>query len=323
MAQEITEKLTLELFYDMLRIRMIEEAIIDKYPEQKMRCPVHLSIGQEAIAVGVAKNMLTSDNLVSNHRAHAHYLSKGGSLKKMLAEIYGKENGCSSGIGGSQHLIDLDVNIIGTTPIVGGSIPIGVGVAFASSLKKEQAITVIFFGEAATEEGVWAESLNFASLRNLPVLFVCENNFYSVYSPLSVRQPEKRDRMGIAKAHGLYAMKGYGNDVEEVYHITQAAVQYIRENKGPCYLEFETYRYREHCGPNFDPLGYRPQDEVDYWHKRCPVSSYEKILRHNQYLNDALPDQYRRDISLEIKEAFEFSENASFPTVDINEDIYA
>src|SRR3990167_1684775 len=229
----VERSISLDLFKRMLRIRLIEEAIAHRYQEQKMRCPVHLSIGQEAVAVGVCKAALHLDYLISNHRAHAHYLAKGGDLKKMIAEIYGKSTGCCLGRGGSMHLVDRSVGMYGSTPIVGGSLPVGVGLAFATQLKKESDVTLIFFGEGSTEEGVFGESLNFAALKKLPVLFICENNFYSVYSPLNVRQPPQRDRVAIARAHGMVAKTGYGNDVEEVYRLASSAITSIREGNGP------------------------------------------------------------------------------------------
>lgn len=318
--EALKTKLDLHLFYQLLRIRMIEEAIGEKYPEQKMRCPVHLSIGQEAIAVGVCENLEKSDYLISNHRAHAHYLAKGGNLLRMIAEIYGKETGCSKGIGGSMHLIDLTVGIVGTTPIVAGSIPVGVGVAFSSQLKKENQITTIFFGEGATEEGVWSECLNFAALKNLPILFVCENNFYSVYSPLEVRQNAKRDRTAIAKAHGIFALSGYGNDVNEVYDIAKRGVAHVRQGNGPVYLEFETYRYREHCGPfNDDHAGYRPMDEVKKWQEKCPLEYSEKAFRKKGMLDDKVLQEMRHEIGKEIEEAFNFAEKSPFPSFNLNE----
>lgn len=296
--------LSLKLFQEMLRIRMIEEAIVERYPEQKMRCPVHLSIGQEAIAVGVCQAALQTDYLVSGHRAHAHYLAKGGSLPLMMAEIYGKSTGCCAGRGGSMHLVDQTVGIMGTTPIVGGSIPIGVGISFATYLKKENHVTLIFFGEGATEEGVFAESLNFAALKNLPVLFICENNLYSVYSPLDVRQPAERDRIGIAKAHGLKAQRGDGNNVEEVFQIASEAISSIRQGDGPVFLEFDTYRHREHCGPYFDNhIGYRTEEEFLSWEQRCPLKKFPADLI----------DAFREPILAEIKEAFDFAENSPFP----------
>ena len=292
-----------ELFYQMLRIRLVEEEIARRYQEQKMRCPVHLSIGQEAVAVGVCAQLTPEDALVSNHRAHAHYLAKGGSLKRMLAEIYGRSTGCCKGRGGSMHLIDLEVGMYGSTPIVGGSIPIGVGIAFGKVLKKEPGLVAVFFGEGATEEGVFSESLNFAALKSLPVLFVCENNLYSVYSPLSVRQPAQRSRTAIARAHGLHALEGDGNNIEEVCAIAQEAVAHIREGRGPCFVEFSTYRHREHCGPNFDnQIGYRTPEEAAEWEARCPLRAQQ-------------PEHFiamQEQIQTELQEAFAFAEESPF-----------
>lgn len=293
------------LEYALRRIRMIEEEIARRYPEQKMRCPVHLSIGQEAVAVGVCSLLAKTDYAVSGHRAHAHYLAKGGSLKKMLCEIYGKETGCCLGRGGSMHLVDLEVGFLGSTPIVGGSIPVGVGAAFGSLLKSEERITAIFFGEGTTEEGVFAESLNFAALKKLPVLFICENNLYSVYSPLSVRQPIERSIIKIAEAHGLSAYKGDGNDLEQIVDLTQKGIEQIKDGRGPCLLEFTTYRFREHCGPNFDP--YQPKKEFNYWVQRDPLNQIDLDVS---------------DIEAEIEEAFDFAENSPFPTSENERSLY-
>lgn len=300
---------SLDLYREVLRIRLIEEAIAERYREQKMRCPVHLSIGQEAVAVGVCKAALHSDYLISNHRAHAHYLAKGGSLKAMIAEIYGKKDGCCGGRGGSMHLVDRSVGMLGSTPIVGGSLPVALGLAFATQLKKENHVTIVFFGEGSTEEGVFGECLNFAALRKLPVLFVCENNLYSVYSPLNVRQPSERDRVAIARAHGIQSQVGNGNDVEEVYQMGKEAIDSIREGKGPIFLEFDTYRHREHCGPFYDNhIGYRTEEEFQTWEKKCPL----KHPRFSQHETEVI----RSEILLEIKEAFEFAEKSPFPQFD-------
>lgn len=314
MTAQTAQTLSLDLYREMLRIRRIEETIADRYKEQKMRCPVHLSIGQEAVAVGVCKALLHTDYLISGHRAHAHYLAKGGDLKAMIAEIYGKQTGCCMGRGGSMHLIDQKVGMYGSTPIVGGSLPIGVGIAFASQMKNENQITAIFFGEGATEEGVFSECLNFAALKKLPVLFVCENNYYSVYSPLGVRQPKERNRVALAAAHGIEAGAGYGNDVEEVYRKAQTAVERIRAGNGPIFLEFETYRYREHCGPNFDNhIGYRTQEEASLWETRCPIRfQRDKLSIHSKEL-----PLLNLSIEEEIREAFEYAEKSPFPNRDL------
>ena len=167
----LDKNLSHSLLYDMLRIRLVEEGIAGLYSEQEMRCPVHLCTGQEAIPVGVCAVLQKEDIVMGNHRSHGHYLAKGGDLKAMMAEIYGKSTGCSKGMGGSMHLTDLSVNFLGTTPIVASIIPIAVGTAFSSMMKNEKRVTVVFLGRAATEEGVFTESLNFASLKKLPVIF--------------------------------------------------------------------------------------------------------------------------------------------------------
>jgi TPP-dependent pyruvate/acetoin dehydrogenase alpha subunit len=295
-THEMTQ--TMSMRQQLLRIRLIEEAIAKRYGEQKMRCPVHLSIGQEAVAVGVCAHLKKRDFAVSGHRAHAHYLAKGGDLKKMIAEIFGKETGCSKGRGGSMHLVDLDAGFLGSTPIVGGSIPIGVGAAFGAFLKSESRVVAIFFGEGATEEGVFSECLNFASLKKLPVLFVCENNLYSVYSPLNVRQPTERSISLIAQAHGLLALHGDGNNLDEVSTLTQKALDHIHLGKGPVLLEFATYRFREHCGPCPDP--FQPKEEVLRWQMKDPLCT----------LNLATSPE----ILKEIDEAFAFAEASPWPS---------
>jgi TPP-dependent pyruvate/acetoin dehydrogenase alpha subunit len=303
-----------KMYFDMLRIRMVEEAIAKHYPEQEMRCPVHLCIGQEAVAVGVCANLSKEDYVMSNHRSHGHYLAKGGNLKAMLAEIYGKATGCSKGKGGSMHLVDLSANFIGATPIVSSSIPVAVGLAFGTILKEKHSITALFFGDAATEEGVFCESLNFASLKKLPIVFVCENNFYSVYSPLSVRQPPERDNLSIARAYGVAGEKGDGNDVLDVYTLVQKAITHIRQGLGPYYLQFDTYRWREHCGPNYDnDLGYRAEDEFAAWQGRCPIKHLEESLKNEGTISDSEVKEMVRRIHEEISEAFDFAKSSPFP----------
>lgn len=309
----------------MLRIRKVEEAIAKRYGEKEMRCPVHLSIGQEGVAVGVCSALETRDVVLSTHRGHAHYLAKGGSLKKMLAEIYGKGEGCCRGRGGSMHLNDVSVNMLASTPIVGSSLPVAVGVAFAHWLDQTKTVTAVFFGEGATEEGVFLECINFASLKKLPILFVCENNLYSVYSPMSVRQSAVRDRAAIAKAHGIQTYQGNGNDVEAVFGITKEALCYAREGLGPCFLEFTTYRWREHCGPHYDNhIGYRTEEEFLMWKKRCPVENYQRKILAEKILSEAEVAQRSEQMDQEISEAFAFARETPFPEPrELRTQIYA
>ena len=313
-----------KIYTSLLRIRLIEEAIAKRYTKQEMRCPVHLSIGQEAIAVGVCEHLSKQDYMMSTHRAHAHYLAKGGDLNKMIAELHGKKTGCTSGKGGSMHLLDLDVSMMGSTPIVGGSLPIATGLAFASKMKKDQKVTVIFFGEGMTEEGVFSECLNFAALHKLPILFVCENNLYSVYSPLEVRQPSNRDLGKISEGHGVKSSKGNGNDILEVLSIAKDAVNHCRE-KGPYLIELDTYRWREHCGPNYDnDIGYRSEEEFLAWKKKCPIETFEKYLESEELLNEEEKTKINDQIQEEISQAFEFSDQSPFPDiVELNDPVYA
>ncbi|MAI83618.1 MAG: acetoin dehydrogenase [Rickettsiales bacterium] len=304
----------LNLFTQMLRIRRIEEFISMQYKFNKMRCPVHLSIGQEAVPVGICSELKKTDYTVSAHRSHAHYLAKGCNLKKMISELFGKFNGCASGKGGSMHLIDPRAGQIAAVPIVGSSISIGTGVGWAVKLKKINKIVCIFFGDGATESGAFLESLNFASLHNLPIIFVCENNFYSVYSDLSVRQSRNRSILGIAKAHGIKTFKGNGNDILTVNNIAKTAIKYLKENLKPVFIEFKTFRWLEHCGPNWDDhLKYRKKGELNKWMKNCPIDKIKKILLNKKILNSAEIEILENKIQKEIFDAFKCAERSHFP----------
>jgi len=291
------------LYRVMLRIRRVEEAIAERYAEQEMRCPVHLSIGQEAVAAGVCAALTQQDGVFSGHRAHAHYLAKGGALEAMLAEIYGKAEGCCKGIGGSMHMIDLAAGFLGAVPIVGATVPLAVGAAWAARLRGENKIITVFFGDGTFEEGVVYESINFAALHRLPVLFVCENNLYACYTRLSVRQPE-RPIHTVAAACGCKAMTVDGNNALAVFDVASEAVADLRAGSHPVFLECSTYRWREHCGPNSDDdLGYRPKAEVAEWKSACPVNRLATIL-------GAMPEgqtfmeNTEREIAEEIAAAF-------------------
>ena len=311
------KKIALRLLHGMERIRLVEEGIVDRYSQGNMRCPVHLSIGQEAAAIAIGVSLQKSDLAVGSHRAHAHYLAKGGNLKAMLAEIYGKVTGCCRGRGGSMHLSDRSVGFIGSTAIVGNSIPIGVGLALSLQLRRIKGISAIFFGDGCTEQGVFYESVNFSALRNLPVLFVCENNLYSVYSSLSVRQPATRKIFKMVEAMGIKAEIVDGNDVEASYAAAQKAVEYIKSEKAPYFLELSTYRWREHCGPNFDNnLGYRSEKEFEEWKKADPILNYKRILQLRGWLDSEEYLKIKLDIQKEIEDAFNFAENSPYPNME-------
>lgn len=314
-----------KLFYQMLRIRMLGEKIVELYPEQEMRCPVHLCIGQEAIGVGVCANLSSKDYVLSNHRSHAHYLAKGGNLNAMMAEIYGKKTGCCKGKGGSMHLVDISAGFLGAVPIVASSIPIAVGVAFGSMMRGEKRVTTVFFGDGAVEEGVFHESIDFAVLKNLPVVFICENNMYSVYSPLSVRQPAGREIFKLAAGHGIDSYQGDGNNVIEVYQMAEQAIRKAMHGNGPTFLEFKTYRWLEHCGPNYDnDIGYRTESEFKEWRQHCPLEHLKDHLLNNEILLNKDIDDMAGKITVEIDNAISFAKKSPFPEDRLLlQDIYA
>jgi pyruvate dehydrogenase E1 component alpha subunit len=305
-----------QLYREMLRIRMVEETIAARYSEQEMRCPVHLCIGQEATPAGVCSQLRKSDAVFSNHRSHGHYLAKGGSLRRMMAEIYGKVTGCCQGKGGSMHLIDLEAGFYGSTSIVSGTIPVAVGAAFGWKLQNLPRIAVAFFGDAATEEGVFHESMNFAVLHQLPVLFICENNLYSVYTPLADRRPN-REIADQARSYGMESISVDGNDVVAVYEAAQKAIDKARNGGGPTFMECKTYRWREHCGPNYDnDLGYRDPAEFEAWRLRCPIETFERFLQANQMITPVEMERIKTEIGIEINEAFEYAGESPFPEPD-------
>jgi pyruvate dehydrogenase E1 component alpha subunit len=275
----MTPEIAKQLMFRMRRIRFVELEIARRYGEGKMRCPTHLSVGQEAVSAAVGLALRKDDHAVSGHRAHAHYLGKGGSLRAMLAEIYGKVDGCARGRGGSMHLIDESVGFMGSTAIVAGTVPVGVGLGYGMKCNATDQVSCVFHGDAVVEAGVFFESLNFAVVKQLPVLFLCENNQYSVYSHLRVRQPENRSIAKMAEGLGITAITGNGNDVAQVFDMTMDALSAIRAGGGPRFLEFSTYRWLEHCGPNYDnDIGYRSEEEFLEWKKKDPTTSYEGEL---------------------------------------------
>lgn len=308
-----------------MRIRHVEEEIARRYPEGKMRCPTHLSVGQEAVAAGVGLCLNSDDLAVSGHRAHAHYLAKGGDLNAMIAEIYGKVTGCSRGKGGSMHLVDEAAGFMGSTAIVAGTIPVGVGLAYAMKVKGGSQVSCVFHGDGAAEAGAFFESVNFAALKKLPVLFICENNLYSVYSPLAVRQPEGRAITDMVSAIGIPSKRVDGNDAEVVMNAVASVLPSIRAGEGPYFLEFDTYRWREHCGPNYDnDIGYRSEDEYLEWKKRDPVEVLARRMVADGVITDAEIQDVQNLISKETDDAFDFAESSPFPQAqEAFTDLYA
>ncbi len=312
--KKINKTKQLKLFFEMLRIREIERNISKNYKYQNMRCPIHLSVGQEAIAVGVCQNLTKKNKIVTAHRSHAHYLAKGGNLNSMLAELHGKKTGCAMGKGGSMHLIDIKNGIEAAVPIVGSTIPIGTGIAWANKLDKQNNVVVIFFGDGATEEGAFFESLDFASLHNLQILFICENNFFSVYSDISKRQSKKRKISNISKALGINSHRSNGNRIEDIYFQVKKSLNFIKNKKRPYLIEYETFRHLEHCGPNYDDdLNYRSKKIIAKWHKDCPIIQYESVLRNRKIINNSILKEMKQKILFEINKSFKFANESKYP----------
>jgi len=307
-SQDFGKNNEIKLYGEMLNIRLIEEKISDEYHNDDMKTPVHLYIGQEAIAVGVCDYLTKSDWVFSNHRSHGHYIAKGGDVKGLFAELFCKEHGCGGGYSGSMHLIDIKNGLPGTSAIVGGGIPIGVGAAFAFKYRKEQNISVIFFGDGAADEGVLYESVNFAVLRQLPVLFVCENNEIAVASPYSHRQATKIYKRFQNMIPSFFVN---GNDVEAVNNLAGRLIGEIRSGDGPRFMECATNRIKAHDGgapnPSVEPAIFKK------WEKECPIKVYRDKLIKQKMLNKDLDEKIHNQLSQEIEAAFLFGRNDILP----------
>jgi TPP-dependent pyruvate/acetoin dehydrogenase alpha subunit len=305
------------LYRSLYRIRRIEEEVARAYPTDKIKSPVHLSIGQEAVSVGVCDALRPTDVVFGTYRGHAMYLAKGGDLNAMVAELFGKATGCTRGKGGSMHLVDPEAGVMGTSAVVGTTIANAAGYAYALQLKKSDAVVVSFFGDGATEEGVFTETLNFAALKRLPVLFVCENNGYAIHTHQTRRQG-RPDIRAKAEAFGVTAERLDGNDVVALMRRTAEVVAKMRSGEGPYLLEVTTYRWREHVGPGRDyQLGYRTEDECRPWIDADPV----------RQLAEQLPGAERSaieaDVEAEVRAAFAFAEDSPFPdAAELRTDIF-
>jgi len=304
----------LSLYTTMLRIRKTEEKLAELLSiPQEIICPVHLYIGEEAVATGVCANLGNNDYVFSTHRSHGHYIAKGGDLKKLIAEIYGRATGCSGGRGGSMHLAEPDIGLLGSSAIVAGSIPLAAGTALASQMRGQSNVSVAFFGDGATNEGVFYETLNIAALKKLPMVFICENNLYSTHLPISQCLGDT-DIQKKAEAFGIPAFKIDGNNVVEVYNTSEHTVQRARNGGGPTFIECMTYRWLGHVGPNDDiDKGLRSQAELDYWKSRCPVKHSESLLLSQNTMTVAKLQGIHDSVSREMEEALRYAKESPFP----------
>ncbi len=295
------------LYTSLYRIRRVEEEIIRLYPSDRIKSPVHLSIGQEAISVGVCAALKPDDVAFGTYRGHALYLAKGGDLKAMMAELYGKRNGSARGKAGSMHLIDIKAGMMGTSAIVATTIPQAVGYALAIRMRKQNRIVVVFFGDGAADEGVFHESLNFAALKELPIFFICENNGYAIYSPVRDRMPEANfcER---AQSYRIPAERIESGCTLEIHAAAANAVETIRNGEGPKFLECVTARWRDHVGPDEDRIWkYRPDKELDDWIARDDVAVMAKRLKPTR--RHEIEDEVER----EIADAITFAEDSPYP----------
>jgi pyruvate dehydrogenase E1 component alpha subunit len=309
----------LQRIYKSLRlIRRAEEEVARIYPSDKIKSPVHLSIGQESVAVGVCDVLGPKDAVSGTYRGHATYLAKGGSLKGMMAELYGKDTGCARGKGGSMHLIEAEANVLGSSAVVGTTIPIAMGWALAAQKRKTGAVIAAFLGDGATEEGAFYESLNFASLHKLPIVFVCENNGYAIHTPLSKRWATQHLCQRVA-TYDIPTFNIEDGDVFSIRNVASWAVDTARKGGGPTFMECRIYRWREHVGPGDDyHIGYRQKTELEPWMQT------DQIDKVGAMLDAETRAGIDRTVEAEIAEAVDFAEKSPFPKPRaLMENVYA
>ncbi len=313
---EINASQSKNFLYNLLKIRLVDEYIADVYPTDVIKCPIHLSIGSEAVSVGICSALKKTDMVIGGHRGHGIYLAKGGDLNEFMAEMYGRETGCSGGKGGSMHLISLENGLLGTTPILGSTIPIGVGAALSSKLKKNGKLTAIFFGDGASEEGVYYESLNLAALYKLPVIFVCENNKYSIFQDLKARQPvDNLYKKG--EAFGISGERVDGNNVEDVFLAAKRAVKVAKSGK-PYLIECVTNRWRQHVGPFYDhEIGFGTKEEIEkIMLNEDPIANLLKKAKKAGFFDDKFVEKTRKRIIKEVTNSIEFANKSPLPSVE-------
>jgi len=307
---EISNKKLISMYKSMLRLRNFEDRVKDLFAAGEMPGFVHLYLGEEAVAVGASSALEKDDYITSTHRGHGHILAKGGEMKLMMAELYGKSTGYNKGKGGSMHIAWPQLGILGANGIVSGGIPIATGAALSAKYRKSNQVTVCFFGDGAASEGTFHESVNIASAFNLPVVYVCENNLYGV----GTRQSDVRNIDDIADRGAAYGIPGLvvdGNDVIAVFEAVSEAVKRARNGEGPTLIECKTYRWRTHF--EGEPDTYRPPEEVEYWLKREPIAPYRKKLIDQDVLNESDAEKIEKDVIAELDEAVEFARTSPLP----------
>jgi pyruvate dehydrogenase E1 component alpha subunit len=319
---DLEKKVLIELYTRMLTIRRFEERVVHEFRGGNVPGFVHSYIGEEAIATGVCKHLSNEDRIVSHHRGHGHCLAKGADMKRMMAEIYGKKTGYCKGKGGSMHIADFSIGMLGADGIGGAGLPIAVGAATAAQLEGKQSIAAVFFGDGACQEGEFHESLNLASLWKLPLLFVCENNHYGVNSPAD-NSLAAREITRMPTAYHIPNKVVDGNDVVAVYRAAQEAVNKLRKGEGPYFLECSTYRWHKHFLSDF-LLDLRPQEELEAWKKKCPIVAFEGRLMIDGILTRPEMDAINAEIMSKVEEAVRYAIDSPYPQPwDALEDVYS
>ncbi len=312
-----------ELYQCMLKIRLVEEKITELYPTDKIQSPIHLSIGQEAVAAGVCHALGPADRIFGTYRSHGLFIAKGGELKKLFAELFGKATGSNKGKGGSMHLAAPEVGLMGASAIVASCIPVATGDALASQMQGRARVAAAFFGDGAVDEGVFFESINFAVLKNLPILYLCENNHYAIHSKVADRH-KQTELFRIGEGLGLKGARFDGNDVSAVYFETKEACRQIRNGGGPLLLEFMTYRWYEHVGPGRDHHeAYRDKQKLSESFLKDPLEKTKQLLEKEYGVSQKTIGTWKELIQEEIEQAVAFAEESPFPDPEeLFQDVY-
>jgi len=317
----LTNEKLIEMYRKMLQIRYFEEKVFELYGQNVVPGTIHLYAGEEAVAVGVCSTLRKDDYITSTHRGHGHCIAKGAQLKRIMAEILGKKTGYCKGKGGSMHIADFNVGMLGATAVVGAGLPIAVGAGLSAKLRKTDQVVACFFGEGASNQGTFHESVNMASAWKLPVIFVCENNLYAMGTRQSrIMNIEKvADR---AVAYGIPGTSADGNDVFAVYEVSKEAVDRARDGLGPTLIECKTYRHKGHS--RVDPAKYRPKQEVEEWLAKDPIKRAKEMLLQTNTLKAIEIQEIEKDVVAEIEEAVKFAMESPFPAPEeALEDVYA
>ena len=315
------KSMSVSLLTDMLRIRRMEEKSAELYGAEKIRGFLHLYIGEEAVAVGALRALAAEDNIVATYREHGHALVRGVSMNAIMAEMFGKQDGCSHGHGGSMHIFDRATHFFGGNAIVGGGLPLTVGLALADQMQNIPRVNACFFGEGAVAEGAFHESMNLAALWQLPVLFLCENNFYAMGTALA-RSESQTDLCIKAASYNMPTTKADGMDVVAVHEATRLAAQHVRAGKGPFFVEFQTYRFRPHS--MFDPDLYRDKAEIDEWKKRGPIHTFSARLKAESKLTETEFLEIDAKVNREVQAAVAFAEASEWePLEALTRDVYS